>query len=263
MLSLSLRRASARILTLALLLLTVACSSPPTRFYLLSASASPPPGHTPTQSAGTDIASGSSRARGAGTSRASNASRRTATPLVGVSVTVPEYLNRLDIVERVSANEAKPIHTEQWGEDLSVAATRAVAENLTMLLPAQDVIMLPARSARSPDYQVNLDLIRFESDAEGQSVLTGRWSIADAAGVERASGRAAYSERTTGAGYPAMAATMSRNLGAVSRDIAAALRGLPASAPTMPAKSTSHRSMSNIPASHAFIPATVAGASTR
>lgn len=90
--------------------------------------------------------------------------------------------------------------------------------------------MMPTRIARPLDYQVNLDLMKFDSDSEGNSILTGRWSITDAAGVERASGRASYSERATASGYQAMAATISRNLGAVSRDIAAALNKLPPSA---------------------------------
>ena len=252
----SFRRASSRILTLAVLPLAVGCSSSPSQFYLLSSSATPPPGHAMLKPADAEI--------GVGSSRPGNGSRRTAASLVGVAVTIPEYLNRLDIVERVSANEAKPTSAGQWGEDLSVSATRAVAEDLTTLLPLQDVIMMPTRIARPLDYQVNLDLMKFDSDSEGNSILTGRWSITDAAGVERASGRASYSERATASGYQAMAATMSRNLGAVSRDIAAALNKLPpsaAAAAASPRKNAPHRSKSGIAASHASVPPVVAGAS--
>src|SRR5690242_3157138 len=101
-----------------------------------------------------------------------------------------------------------------------------MAGNLSANLPSDDVLILPSRSQRRVDYQVNFDLTRFESDAEGTSTLAGRWSIADSDGIERASGRVLRSERADGQGYDAMAAAMSRNLSAASVEIAAALRQL-------------------------------------
>src|SRR5262249_49672322 len=144
-------------------------------------------------------------------------------PVIGVAVTVPDYLDRLDVVERTSANELKPVYNVQWGEHLGVTAASAVTENLAAHLPSDDVITLPARGSRSLDFQVNLDLTRFERDASGTSVMTGRWSIADASGNERARARVHLSEKIDGTGYDAMAAAMSRNLAAVSAEIARAL----------------------------------------
>jgi uncharacterized protein len=197
-------------LTFALL---IACSSPPSRLYLLS-SAEAPIAAQPSPGA---AISGSSRPVLA---------RQPNSRVITVAVTVPEYLDRLDVVERTSANELKPIYSAQWGESLATTATRAMAGNLTANLPSDDVLILPSRSQRRVDYQVNFDLTKFESDAEGTSTLAGRWSIADSDGIERASGRVLRSERADGQGYDAMAAAMSRNLSAASVEIAAALRQL-------------------------------------
>jgi uncharacterized protein len=212
----------AALLPLLLATLGTGCSSQPSQLYLLNSLSPSPQSPMAAQAGVTPMGSGSSRP--AGVSKSANR------PLVvvAVAVSVPEYLDRLDIVERTSANELKPIHSAQWAESLAVAATRAVAENLVALLPSDDVIMLPSRSRESFEYQVNLDLTRFESDFEGRSTVAGRWSISDREGRKRASGRVLRSERAEREGYDAMAAAMSRNLAAVSGDIADALQRLSA-----------------------------------
>jgi uncharacterized protein len=197
-------------------LLSAACSSPPSRLYLLSSQATPQQSEMAARDGTRPASYGSS-------APASDGGR-----IVGVAVTLPEYLDRLDIVERTGANEVKPDYSAQWGESLAMTASRAVSEDLTALVPGVDVVMLPSRSRRSFDYRVNLDLTKFESDSAGNCVLAGRWSISDDDGTERASGRVTRSERNDGPGYDAMAAAMSRNLAAVSADIAKAMRGLPA-----------------------------------
>ena len=195
-----------------LVLLVAGCQSPPSRLYLLNSIPATP------QTQAATAASGSSRP----------ARAHAGGPVIGVAVSVPEYLDRTDIIERTSANELKPNYDAQWGENLAVTATRTVSDNLATLLPSDDIMMLPSRSRRSFDYQVNLDLTRFESDPQGVSTLAGRWSIANSEGVEKASGHVLRTEPASGTGYDAMAAAMSRNLAAVSSDIANALQRLPA-----------------------------------
>jgi uncharacterized protein len=197
-----------------LALLVAGCQSPPSRLYLLNSIPATP------QPQAAAAASGSSRPAPAG-AHANG-------PVIGVSVSVPEYLDRTDIIQRTSANELKPNYDAQWGENLAVTASRTVSDNLATLLPSDDIMMLPSRSRRSFDYQVSLDLTRFESDSQGVSTLAGRWSILDGEGTEKASGHVLRTEPAGGPGYDAMAAAMSRNLAAVSSDIANALQRLPA-----------------------------------
>src|SRR4051812_874936 len=120
---------------LLLALLLGACSSQPSRLYVLNGampSSQPEAGVQTARSGAAGLASGASRQVGtAGTGKGA---------LLGVQVSVPEYLDRLDIVERTSANELKPNYGAQWGESLSVTATRSLVENLGSLLPGDDVV---------------------------------------------------------------------------------------------------------------------------
>jgi uncharacterized protein len=193
-------------------LLVAACQSSPSRLYVLSSHAGPSP------DAAVALASASSPARRHGPALGS-------APLLGVSLTLPEYMDRTEIVRRVGANELKPDHDAQWGEDLSVDATRVIAEDLETRLPSFDLVMLPSRSRRTLDYEVDIDLTRFESDLAGKAVARGWWTMSDADGHEVASGRVWQEEQASGAGYGATAASMSRTLTALSAEIANAVEG--------------------------------------
>jgi uncharacterized lipoprotein YmbA len=141
-------------------LLVAACQSSPSHLYVLSSHAGPSP------DAAVALASTGSPDRRHGPALGS-------TPLLGVSVTLPEYMDRTEIVWRVGANELKPDHDAQWGEELSVDATRVIVEDLGARLSSFDVVMLPLRSRRTLDYEVDIDLTRFESDLAGKSVARG------------------------------------------------------------------------------------------
>ena len=199
----------------ACLALAACAAPPPAQLYVLSPSSQ-------------DQVLALAPAAASGTGRGAPAAAGRATSLlIGVAVSVPEYLDRPEIVQRSSPNEIKPVYSALWGESLTVATTRAMTENLTALLPMDDVLMLPSRSTKSFDYQVNLDLYRFETDPSGRSIVTGRWSITDMSGIEQASGRVSHLEPVDGTGNAAVAAAMSRNLAAVSDEISVAVRKLP------------------------------------
>ncbi len=221
------RRVRNRYLPLLFATALMGCSSSPSHLYLLNSEPPSPQLRTvaTAQAGHDDLRYGSSsppsqqgRNHGAGNPL-----------LLGVAVNVPEYLDRLEIVERSGTNEVTPKYDAQWAENLSVNATRTLVEDLSARLPSDDVIMLPSRSHQSIDYEVTLDLRKFESDAAGNSVMAGRWSIADSHGIERASGHVMRTEPAGQPGYEAMAAAMSRNLGAVSDEVTAAVQKLPSS----------------------------------
>jgi uncharacterized protein len=204
----------------ALLLLSGCFSSPPPNLYLLSSLPAAEAKQAAAAAPGREIGAGSSRPGLAGT------------PVIGVVATVPPYLDRRDIVMRTGANQVKAMDNDRWAEDLSVSVTRTIADDLGVLLPAADVVMLPSYLGQTIDYEVRVDLTKFDIESDGTTTIAGRWSIADAGrGQERAVGRILRSERADQAGFAAMAATMSRNLSAISAEIAAALGALPPRSP--------------------------------
>lgn len=149
---------------------------------------------------------------------------------IGIGPTsLPEYLDRSEIVVRDGPNEIRLVDTDRWAERLSINISRVVAGNLATLLPSASLAVLPTTSADTADLEVSLDLIAFESDSRGNCTISGRWMITDLrTRTELANGKVAVNEPAGGAGYAAVAAAMSRGLAGVSEDIARVINGAPA-----------------------------------
>src|SRR5260221_10340011 len=105
--------------------LLIACQSSPAELYVLSAQPAAESG-APSQATRVDAA-------GLPAPRSPDSGKPFGT--VGIAVSVPEYLDRSEIVERAGANELKPSYKAQWGESLSIDASRVVSEDLESLLP--------------------------------------------------------------------------------------------------------------------------------
>lgn len=189
-------------LSIALLLALSGCTlTPPTRFYTLSGVAAPP------SAAG--IAAGQT---------------------IGVGpVTLPDYLDRPQIVTRSNANTVRIADFDSWVSPLTTMFQRVLVDNLALLLGTDDLVSLPQRRAVRLAYQVEVDVNRFDADATGRAVLDARWYVYGRDGdqlVQR--GRSTITEATAGAGdYEAIAAAMSRALGAMSEEIAEAILAAP------------------------------------
>jgi uncharacterized lipoprotein YmbA len=205
------RKPIAAVLGLLALLAVAGCgSTAPTHFYLLS---SVP--EKPVASPGQGVA-------------------------VGIGpVTLPQYLNRPQIVTRSSNNQLVVSEFDQWGGALDDNVTRTLAANLATLLGTDRISLYPWKESAPVDYQVTLDVAAFEADAAGNAILSVFWSVVDAkTGAVAVMRRSSYS---TGAGapagsaallggagrpYDAIVAAMSQDLELLSRDIAAAIAGL-------------------------------------
>src|SRR5262245_59454821 len=71
-----------------------------------------------------------------------------AVPAKGIAIgigpiTLPQYLNRPQIVTRVSGNQLAVAEFDQWGGDLNDNVTRALATNLSSLLETDRVFLFP------------------------------------------------------------------------------------------------------------------------
>lgn len=193
-----------------------ACSTTsPTRFYVLSSITGKPEG-TPSNVA------------------------------IGVGpINLPQYLDRPQIVTRLSSNQLVVGEFDQWGGQLDDGFARTLAGNLSVLLQTDQVRIYPWKDAQSLTYAVTIDVINFEQDVDGSSLLDVYWSLLEPQ-TERVKLRrhATYREpggtpiteaQARSAGgllgdnksrpYDSVVAAMSRNLGALSRDVAKAIQG--------------------------------------
>jgi uncharacterized lipoprotein YmbA len=153
-------------------------------------------------------------------------------PVLGIGpVTFPAYLDRPEIVHRSGDNQLHYAGSHRWAEPLKLAFHRTLAENLAILLPLERVSLHPWPRSTRPDYQVIVDVARFDADAGGTVVLVADWEVirpGDREVVDR--NRARYTEAAGGLDYPAIVAAQSRGVERLSRDIADSIRraGLPA-----------------------------------
>lgn len=142
-------------------------------------------------------------------------------------VTMPGYLDRIQIVTRRGRDEIELGEFDLWSDPLKDGATRVLGENLAALLRENRVSVLPRRSSQPVKYTVAVDVARFEGVGGGDVALEARWRIVGGDGKELTVRRSTFSETTGAPGYGALVAAMSRALGALSRDIATAINDLP------------------------------------
>ncbi|MDH3207974.1 MAG: PqiC family protein [Gemmatimonadota bacterium] len=144
--------------------------------------------------------------------------------VVGIGpVTIPGYLDRPQIVVRVSDNEVAVSEVDRWAEPLGANLARVLQENLSLLLPSSTYVDYPWYESDAPDYGVGLDVRRFESDATGAVVLEATWRLTGG-GSALDGGTVRIDEAAVAVGRAPAVAAQSRALAELSRQIAAAVR---------------------------------------
>ena len=141
-------------------------------------------------------------------------------------VTMPGYLDRIQIVTRRGRDEIELGEFDVWSDPLKDGTTRVLGENLAALLRENRISFLPRRASQPVKYSIAVDVARFEGVGGGDVALEARWRIVSADGEELTVRRSTFSEATGAPGYGPLVAAMSRALGALSRDIATAVNDL-------------------------------------
>jgi uncharacterized protein len=146
--------------------------------------------------------------------------------LIGVGpVELPEYVNRPQIITRTSNNELEVAPFARWAEPVESNFSRVVAENLTVLLSTDRVTVYPWKRTVTIDYQVALEVTRFDGVLGGPVSLRARWTVLGDNGAEvflrRQSSLSTHAEADT---YEALVAAQSRLLADLSRQIAQAIQ---------------------------------------
>ncbi len=132
-----------------LLLLTLGCAkSPPPSFYLLAMAEPERPGL-----ATNGIA-------------------------VGVGpIELPPHLDRHQIVSRASPTRLQLSERHHWAEPLQAGFTRVLVTTLGRELDGNQVYALPVRRQRELNYQVAIDVFRFDGALGQDVVLHARWTL--------------------------------------------------------------------------------------
>jgi uncharacterized lipoprotein YmbA len=151
-------------------------------------------------------------------------------PAIGIGpVSFPAYLDRPEIAHRSGNNQLHFAESDRWAEPLKTAFSHILADNLSVMLPTDQISLYPwARTTRIA-YQISLDVTRFDADASGTVALSVSWEISrpdDGTVVSRH--RQTYIEAAGGMIYPAVVAAQSRAVEKLAEDIVTVISAQPA-----------------------------------
>ena len=139
-------------------------------------------------------------------------------------VTVPDIIDRPQIVTRSGPNQMQIAEFERWASPVRSEISRVIADSVMQQLDGAYVYLYPQNLSSNADYQVLLEVQRFDAKLGDAVSVEALWVVRPAQGGAVKNGRSAVREPTKGDGYDALVAAYSRALTAVSRDIAEAIR---------------------------------------
>ena len=136
-------------------------------------------------------------------------------------VTVPELVDRSQIVTTLDANRVSIDEFARWAEPLKSQIPRVLAADLVQFIPGAIVSTYPQRVDDNA-YRISVDVQAFDSSTNGTVTMAVIWSVRPPKQGEKVSGRSVVHEAAGGPGYDALVRAHSRALASVANDIAAA-----------------------------------------
>jgi uncharacterized protein len=95
-------------------------------------------------------------------------------------INFPGYLKRREIVSRLSGDQLSLSDNKRWAESLDANFQRVLSQDLGMQLGTQRIVLFPWYGRPDIDYQVEVQVHRFDTGADNQSHLDARWIIKNA-----------------------------------------------------------------------------------
>ena len=143
------------------------------------------------------------------------------------TATIPEGVDRPQLVIGAGENRVVILEQQRWAEPLKGQIARTVALNLARMLGTSKVSAHSQAADGDAAYRVTLDLQRFDARRGEAVMIEALWTVRGPAGAALRSGRSTLREVVAADGYDVLVAAFSRAIAALSGDIAAALKSMP------------------------------------
>ncbi len=154
-----------------------------------------------------------------------NKTRHITRNIVGVAkVEVAEYLDKPQVVTRLSAGELKLHETRYWAGSFADNIQRVLTHDLSKALPSKNFIAAPWEEPLNDRYRIYLTVDRFDGDTNGTVTLDGRWSLVDKEEDRLVTGEEIHYVDHGSQTISGIVSTQSRMLERLSRSMAAKLR---------------------------------------
>ncbi len=147
---------------------------------------------------------------------------------IGVGpIHLPGYLDQDQIVTRISQNRWTLSDNARWAEPLADNTAQVLAHNLSILLRTDRVRLHPWPGQQRPTYQLEIDLLSFETDTAGTAHLVARWFLRDVASRQTiAEKQTRLTTSAAGTSTEQSVASLSKALGDFSVAVANVIRKL-------------------------------------
>jgi uncharacterized lipoprotein YmbA len=153
-------------------------------------------------------------------------------PVYGLGpIELPAYLDRSELVTRVSPTEVTYSQTDRWAEPLAATFAAVLLQDLSVLLDTHSIFSYPWTGGQRVDYQIEINVLQFDSDVSGNTRLIARWRVRNVrTGTELVTKETNVTHPQTPGDSGARVTALSDTLHVLAQDIADVLRHLPASA---------------------------------
>lgn len=142
------------------------------------------------------------------------------------AVTVPELVDRPQIVVRIDPTQVSIEEYARWAEPLKSQITNVLAADLAQALPGALVAGYGQWAGVPQSFHLNVEVQSFESALGDTATLAALWTVRSPKKGSPVSGRTIVHEPTNGPGYDALVDAHSRALSVMSREIAAVIPSL-------------------------------------
>lgn len=142
--------------------------------------------------------------------------------VIGIGpVTFAKYLNQPQIVTRSASNKINLDEFNQWGEPLKDNFTRVLTQDVQYILNTHYVAMYPWPLSEKIDYQVLMDVYRFDANSEGKVLCEIHYQVIKPRSAERLLSNHRTYEDHIGPkfNYSRLAQSMSGIVSRIGRDV--------------------------------------------
>jgi uncharacterized lipoprotein YmbA len=149
------------------------------------------------------------------------------TPAITIaSVTLPEAVDRSELVVRSGSNTVTVMETQRWAESLKSAVPRAMAGDLSRLLGGATVSVQADNASRDAKYLVYIDITRFDSILNEAVSVDAIWSVRLTGGEQIKAGKSSLHVPVASGGFEQLVAAYAQALGELSGEIATQIKAI-------------------------------------
>lgn len=142
-------------------------------------------------------------------------------------VSIADTLDKAQIITRSAPNMLVADEFNRWSGHLQSDIQRVIAENIAILLPTKQVILSQEIALLPVDFQVLVNIRKFDGVLGGMITLKADWTVAAKVKEKTiVSKRSVLQQNADGADYQAYVATQSQLLEKLSQEMTDELRKL-------------------------------------